>query len=169
MGENEVTVGLDLSAATQKKGRRVVDLDSPSPENRESPLRSVLCLKTDANMREIEEIEDCFILDFDPNDSLDLSKLSIPDDLNSPGAPDISVLAEKGQVACRDYPHSRHLCLKNPFGRTPHESYCQLCFCYVCDESAPCKYWFGVTGHCHAIDDQVWKTLRRAARGANLV
>ncbi|KAH7853838.1 hypothetical protein Vadar_007191 [Vaccinium darrowii] len=74
---------------------------------------------------ENDEIKDCFILDSDPNDSLiiDLSKLSISSDLD---ATDISVLAEKGQVACRDYPHSRHLCLKNPFGKTPHESYCEL-------------------------------------------
>lgn len=29
-------------------------------------------------------------------------------------------------MACRDYPHSRHLCLKFPFHTTPHESYCEL-------------------------------------------
>ena len=28
-------------------------------------------------------------------------------------------------MACRDYPHSRHLCAKNRFESTPHESYCE--------------------------------------------
>lgn len=30
------------------------------------------------------------------------------------------------QVACRDYPHSRHLCLKFPFNKTSHESHCDM-------------------------------------------
>lgn len=29
------------------------------------------------------------------------------------------------QIALRDYPHSRHLCLKFPFKTTPSESYCE--------------------------------------------
>lgn len=28
------------------------------------------------------------------------------------------------QIACRDYPHPRSACAKQPFSRTPHESYC---------------------------------------------
>jgi hypothetical protein len=28
------------------------------------------------------------------------------------------------QVACRDYPHSRSACAKNPFDTTPHERHC---------------------------------------------
>lgn len=28
------------------------------------------------------------------------------------------------QIACRDYPHPRHLCAKFPFGSTPHERHC---------------------------------------------
>lgn len=28
------------------------------------------------------------------------------------------------QVACRDYPHARHLCAKYPFSSTPHERHC---------------------------------------------
>ncbi|KAF7148073.1 hypothetical protein RHSIM_Rhsim03G0216100 [Rhododendron simsii] len=106
--------------------------------------RKVLRVKkeVEVNTRENgEREEDCYILDSDPNDSLitiDLSKLSISSDLD---ATDISVLAEKGQVACRDYPHSRHLCFNNPFEKTPHESYCELCYCFVCDRVAPCKKW----------------------------
>ncbi|KAL7230133.1 hypothetical protein ACSBR2_008628 [Camellia fascicularis] len=111
-------------------GRSVVDLDCsivlvPDREKDEgTPVRAIFCLKNNINMREIEEREDCFILDFDPDDCFDLSKLSMSKDLYH--NPDLSVLAEKGQVACRDYPHSRHLCFKNPFEKTPHESYCEL-------------------------------------------
>lgn len=50
-------------------------------------------------MREIEDREDCFILGFDPNDdSLDLPHIKVSKDLHNPNSPDLSVLAEKGQV-----------------------------------------------------------------------
>ena len=58
-------------------------------------------------MREIEEREDCFILDFDPNDSLNLSQISKSKDLRNPNSPDLSILAEKGQVI----PHLNSLSL----------------------------------------------------------
>ncbi|XP_072963448.1 RPM1 interacting protein 13-like isoform X1 [Typha angustifolia] len=75
---------------------------------------------------------------------------------------DLTVLAERGQVACRDYPHSRHLCVEYPFSNTSHESYCLQCYCYVCDEAAPCKLW---EGHCHASDrEKKWKDMRRSQR-----
>jgi hypothetical protein len=28
------------------------------------------------------------------------------------------------QIACRDYPHPRHLCAKHPFSSTPHDRHC---------------------------------------------
>lgn len=28
------------------------------------------------------------------------------------------------QIACRDYPHPRHLCVKHPFSSTPHDRHC---------------------------------------------
>ncbi|XP_042474995.1 uncharacterized protein LOC122057066 isoform X2 [Macadamia integrifolia] len=67
------------------------------------------------------------------------------------------------QVACRDYPHSRHLCAKYPFNKTPHEDYCEQCFCYVCDTIAPCKSWKKPGGgHCDATEhEELWKYLRR--------
>ncbi|KAI8029337.1 hypothetical protein LOK49_LG01G01817 [Camellia lanceoleosa] len=151
-------------------GRSVVDLDCsivlvPDKEKDEgTPVRAIFCLKNNINMREIEEREDCFILDFDPDDCFDLSKLSMSKDLYQ--NPDLSVLAEKGQVACRDYAHSRHLCFKNPFEKTPHESYCELCYCFVCDKAAPCKYW-SEHGHCHAIDNEAWRLTRKATRQQN--
>ncbi|KAH7841712.1 hypothetical protein Vadar_033326 [Vaccinium darrowii] len=151
------------------KGAIEIDLCSPEKKGEEevggTPVRGVFCMKRKkgGNMREIENREDCFILDFDPNDddSLHLSPLNMS---NNPNSPDLSVLAEKGQVACRDYPHPRHLCVKNCFEKTPHENHCKLCFCFVCDTAAPCKNWSGGNGHCHAINNEAWKSQRKKTR-----
>ncbi|XP_019106431.2 uncharacterized protein LOC104899316 isoform X2 [Beta vulgaris subsp. vulgaris] len=71
-------------------------------------------------------------------------------------------------VACRDYPHARHLCAKFPFSSTSHESRCDLCHCYVCDSLAPCSLWgSGVSSidHCHATDkEEFWKLERKRLR-----
>uniref|UniRef100_A0A5B7BK54 Uncharacterized protein n=1 Tax=Davidia involucrata TaxID=16924 RepID=A0A5B7BK54_DAVIN len=161
---NVKTKVIEISSASSEVDRLVIDLCSTSSSEKDgSPLRPILCLKSKMDMKEFEEREDCFILDFDPDESLDLdlSKLSMSKD------PDLSVIAEKGQVACRDYPHSRHVCVKYPFEKTPHESYCELCYCYVCDLAAPCKSWSGDSGtnaHCHAIDDETWKLQRKLMR-----
>ncbi|KAM7463609.1 hypothetical protein LguiA_031730 [Lonicera macranthoides] len=141
----------------------VIGIHPPSEQEEGTPLRPIFCLKKKVNMKELEEREDCFILDFDPDDSLDLSNLSVSKDPDV-DSPDISVIAEKGQVACRDYPHSRHTCLKYPFETTPHDNHCPLCYCYVCDLAAPCKYWSGIDGHCHAIDNEAWKNQRRSMK-----
>ncbi|KAF9688486.1 hypothetical protein SADUNF_Sadunf02G0202000 [Salix dunnii] len=89
-------------------------------------------------------------------------------DINSDEGDDVLVVGEKGQVACRDYPHPRHLCVEFPFGSTPHERHCHLCHCYVCDSIAPCVQWgtgFSTTDHCHATDKQEsWKTQREICR-----
>ncbi|XP_016485083.1 RPM1 interacting protein 13-like isoform X1 [Nicotiana tabacum] len=139
----------------------IIDLSSSPPSEQGTPLRPVFCLKKREQLKEFEEKEDCFILDFDPYDPVDISKLSVSKNLD---AFDLSVVAEKGQVACRDYPHSRHVCVKHPFDKTPHENYCEWCYCYVCDVAAPCKYWTGVSAHCHAMDNEAWKNQRKATR-----
>ncbi|KAJ6804343.1 uncharacterized protein M6B38_182765 [Iris pallida] len=119
------------------------------------------------NSIELEIDEDCCILDYDPFDTTAdeiKKKLSFSKDHgNDEEEEDISILAEKGPVACRDYPHSRHLCAKYPFKKTPHESYCPQCYCYVCDVVAPCSYWKrSVAAHCHATDEEmIWKISRR--------
>ncbi|CAH9110109.1 unnamed protein product [Cuscuta europaea] len=118
-----------------------------------TPLRATFCLKNREQMAEFDEKEDCFILDFDPFDS----RRSICDDQD----PEIAVVAETGNVACRDFPHPRHICVKFPFANTPHEKYCELCYCYVCDVSAPCLQWNGSSAHCHAINTEAWKHQRR--------
>ncbi|CAD6204576.1 unnamed protein product [Miscanthus lutarioriparius] len=100
--------------------------------------------------------EDCQILAGDP-----LS--STTEVAPSPAAAndEIAVVAERGKIACRDFPHPRSACAKHPFSRTPHERYCDKCFCYVCDIAAPCVSWKGHGGHCHASDrDKKWKSMR---------
>ncbi|XP_074374367.1 RPM1 interacting protein 13-like [Apium graveolens] len=122
------------------------------------PLRSIFCLKNRANLKEIENKEDCFILDFNPDDSLrKLAQVSAD-------SSDISVVAEKGQVACRDFPHSRHNCAKYPFNKTNHENCCPLCYCFVCDTPAPCYLWAGSSAHCHAMNTDAWKLQRTTSR-----
>ncbi|KAK7350933.1 hypothetical protein VNO77_10001 [Canavalia gladiata] len=140
-----------------KEDEKGLVLSSPKEE---SPIRAMLCLKRKEDMKHFEETEDCFILEFDPSDSLNLSNLSLYDKSNHDAA-DVSIIAEKGPVACRDYPHARHLCLEFPFTSTPHESYCEMCYCYVCDSAAPCEYWTQTTfPHCDADSGDYWKNQR---------
>ncbi|KAG5050284.1 hypothetical protein JHK85_011387 [Glycine max] len=134
-----------VAKTLSKRTRPQYDIDI------DSPIRAIACLKKIDDMRRFEETEDCFILGFDP------SSAAVPLLVDS-SADDVSVIAEKGQVACRDYPHSRHLCLKFPFTTTPHESYCEMCYCYVCDTAAPCKDWKG--WHCNAESGIYWKNKR---------
>ncbi|KAF7818485.1 uncharacterized protein G2W53_023940 [Senna tora] len=69
------------------------------------------------------------------------------------------------KIACRDYPHPRHLCATFPFSSTPHERHCEKCHCYVCDLPAPCLKWgTGIlsTDHCHATEKaEMWKIQRK--------
>ncbi|KAJ8554227.1 hypothetical protein K7X08_024905 [Anisodus acutangulus] len=139
----------------------IIDLSSSPSSDEGSPLRHILCLKKREQLKEFEEKEECFILDFDPYDTVDMSKLSFLDNLDDS---DVSVVAEKGEVACRDFPHPRHACAKHPFEKTLHHIHCEMCYCYVCDVAAPCKSWTGALGHCHALNNEAWKTLRNAPR-----
>lgn len=111
--------------------------------------------------------DDCVVLNCDPDKPEEretVEEVKGSDD----DSDDLLIVGEKGQVACRDYPHSRHLCAKFPFGSTPHESHCNLCHCYVCDTLAPCSFWgSGVSGldHCCATDkSEYWQTERRRIR-----
>lgn len=102
--------------------------------------------------------DDCVVLDGDPDKPTSVVN-------GSPsGSDELLVVGEKGQIACRDYPHSRHTCFIFPFSSTPHEKLCDLCHCYVCDIPAPCVHWgtgISKTDHCHATDEeQRWKILR---------
>ncbi|KAK4277655.1 hypothetical protein QN277_015618 [Acacia crassicarpa] len=140
-----------------KKPIEIISLSSS--EEDDSPIRAIVCLKRRDDIKRVEESEDCFILDFDPFESADISKLTLKNENPADeDVSDISIIAEKGQVACRDFPHSRHLCLRFPFNTKPHDSYCEMCYCFVCDSAAPCKSW---DVHCHAHAADAWKNQRK--------
>ncbi|XP_039160494.1 LOW QUALITY PROTEIN: uncharacterized protein LOC104427019 [Eucalyptus grandis] len=129
-----------------------------------SPIRHVLCVTRDEDVKRFEETEDCFILGFDPFERISrfssMTEAGATDDRGD-GSKDVVVIAEKGQVACRDFPHSRHLCQKFPFATTPHERHCELCYCYICDSAAPCKRWFKRNHYDATEHDNRWKSKRR--------
>lgn len=106
--------------------------------------------------------DDCCILNYDPDNTV-----HVPDYQGSE-ADDLVVVGERGPVACRDYPHARHLCVKFPFKTTSHERHCEQCHCYVCDVPAPCLLWGQgkqSNDHCHAFDkDEKWNMLRNHVR-----
>ncbi|XP_073131600.1 RPM1 interacting protein 13-like [Henckelia pumila] len=149
-----------------EKEREIIEIDDsyPSPDGKDTPLRPIFCLKNRGQLEEIEKKEECFILDFDRKDELNIFKLGLSENLDDAASPDVRVVAETGQVACRDYPHPRHACAKHPFLITPHDTCCKLCYCYVCDSSAPCEMWTGSSGHCHAFNNEAWNNLRRSKR-----
>ncbi|KAF7120317.1 hypothetical protein RHSIM_Rhsim13G0040600 [Rhododendron simsii] len=106
-----------------------------------------------------DDDDECVILDGDPDKPVVIEKDNASD------SDDLLIVGEKGQIACRDYPHPRHLCAKFPFTSTPHHRHCHLCHCYVCDSLAPCVKWGNATSnidHCHATDKhEYWKLQRR--------
>jgi hypothetical protein len=83
--------------AEEKEHNKSSYLSSPMEE---TPIRAVVCLKRKEDVKRFEETEECFILDFDPFDSIDLSKLSLENKNNNDhdDTPDISIVAAKGQV-----------------------------------------------------------------------
>ncbi|KAK1550973.1 hypothetical protein Q3G72_028100 [Acer saccharum] len=129
-------------------------------------------------MKRFEEMDDCFILDFNPY----IDSINLHDHQNNThvdGGRDgddnkevIRVIAEKGPVVCRDYPHPRNLCYKFPFDTTLHSDHCEQCYCYVCDTVAPCKFW-GVDeckeAHCNALEDYTcyWRNQKNLIKQRN--
>ncbi|KAG8084303.1 hypothetical protein GUJ93_ZPchr0010g10049 [Zizania palustris] len=100
--------------------------------------------------------DECCILTADP-----LAAADVVPTATAAANDDIAVVAERGKVACRDYPHPRSACAEYPFSKTPHEKHCDKCFCYVCDVAAPCLSW-KEQGHCHASDkENKWKIQRQ--------
>ncbi|XP_010447935.1 PREDICTED: uncharacterized protein LOC104730464 [Camelina sativa] len=109
--------------------------------------------------------DDCVILDCDPT-----AKENVVDTC---GTDEVLVVGQKGEIACRDFPHPRHACAKYPFNSTLHEQFCEMCHCYVCDTRAPCTYWlssFSILDHCHANDkDQMWNNQRESLRTGKIL
>ncbi|CAN8257551.1 unnamed protein product [Cochlearia groenlandica] len=113
-----------------------------------------------------DDDDDCVILDCDPD------KTSLGNDDDDDDDDDVVVVGQKGEIACRDFPHPRHSCAKYSFTSTSHDKYCDMCHCYVCDIPAPCPYWcIGVStiDHCHANDKEtIWKNQREYFRTGNM-
>ncbi|CAM8925449.1 unnamed protein product [Rhodiola kirilowii] len=153
---------------TKQKNRRVMELvsESDSDSDDDCVIHPIVVLKNICDMRQYEESEECFVLDFDPYEATaDLGSEKVMTEAREIDE-GVVVISEKGQVACRDYTHSRLHCVKFPYDKTLPESYCELCYCYVCDTAAPCKFWrLPVPGHCYASDHTAdWKLRRETAR-----
>lgn len=106
--------------------------------------------------------EDCVVLDGDPD-----WPVAVARDMGA-ASDELEIVAVKGQIACRDFPHARHSCSEFPFSTTLHVKHCSKCYCFVCDAPAPCKNWDkGLLNdhHCHATDKETkWKTLRQLSK-----
>ncbi|CAA2998148.1 Hypothetical predicted protein [Olea europaea subsp. europaea] len=129
---------------------------------------NILPLKPTAKIEDSDD-DDCVILDGDPD-----KLLAVKDGrVNIDDSDDLVVIAEKGQVACRDFPHPRHLCAKFPFASTPHERRCDQCHCYVCESIAPCCLWgTGISSHdhCHATEkEEFWRAQRKSLKNSDNV
>ncbi|KAJ4784419.1 sarcosine dehydrogenase-2C protein [Rhynchospora pubera] len=114
-----------------------------------------------------DDDDDCQVLDSDPDKlvaAVNSDKAEVSDEIEIVGA--------KGEVACRDFPHPRHLCANFPFNSTSHDKYCQMCHCYVCDSPAPCTFWgnsVDFDSHCHATDKvPIWKKRRDSNKAPSL-
>ncbi|KAG2302947.1 hypothetical protein Bca4012_061266 [Brassica carinata] len=116
---------------------------------------------------EDDDDDDCVILDCDPVKTSAAVEAEADDD------DEVLVVGQKGEIACRDFPHPRHSCAKYAFNSTSHESYCDMCHCYVCDIPAPCPYWCVAVSsidHCHANDkDKTWKSQREYFRTGKII
>lgn len=97
MGKSEV---IEISPCSAEKNQKVIKTASSKKEKEEgTPIRPIFCLKKNMNLKHFEETEDCFILDFDPFESVDISTISVSENLDFAAANnDISIVAEKGQV-----------------------------------------------------------------------
>ncbi|CAH2077657.1 unnamed protein product [Thlaspi arvense] len=108
--------------------------------------------------------DDCVVLDGDPYKTTENESAFDTCEADD----EILVVGQKGEIACRDFPHPRHACAKYPFNSISHEKYCDMCHCYVCDIRAPCPFWsYGNSSlaHCHANDkEQIWKNHRECVR-----
>lgn len=85
-----------MGESDRRKLAKPIGKASPITIEDESPIRAIVCLKRSEDIKRFELSEDCFILDFDPSESVDLAKLSL--EKKKPSDEDLSVIAEKGKV-----------------------------------------------------------------------
>ncbi|XP_021762829.1 uncharacterized protein LOC110727567 [Chenopodium quinoa] len=179
-GVNNVGVWPSLSSVVSVKKEDVKKVEEvedcfilefdPTIGNDVDEVKSMVCVKKGEDLKKVEEVEDCFILECDPSELDKFSNLSIS---QKSDVDDVLILAEKGKVACKDYPHPRHLCATHPFKEGPHDLHCKMCYCYICDIPAPCKRWDesskcpGVR-HCDATDESaLWRLHRTLEKNAS--
>ncbi|WOL09941.1 hypothetical protein Cni_G18695 [Canna indica] len=157
---------LDSFPSAQEESHAVVVVDKLSVPPAKRRRKGSGHLGSEKGGRLDEDDDDCVVLEVDPN------KPVLMDGDVGAGEDELLIVGEKGELACRDYPHSRHQCAKFPFSSSPHEKYCDLCHCYVCDSPAPCSYWnngSSRTDHCHSTDkDGRWKLLRKSFKQKNM-
>ncbi|CAH8359071.1 unnamed protein product [Eruca vesicaria subsp. sativa] len=169
--ENHVVVDVSSDEEVDPRGDRdylnwlnkVVDVTSDSTDL--VSLDSQLNSSTQAALEDDDDDDDdCVILDCDSDKTSAAFESKADDDDND----EVLVVGQKGEKACRDFPHPRHSCAKYSFNSTSHESYCDMCHCYVCDIPAPCPYWcvpVSSLNHCHANDkDKTWMNQREYFR-----
>lgn len=132
--------------------------DYDDEDNDSEVIQGPLCKKKLKDGRKFEnsDDDDCIILDSDPEKTDIILSPHISASL------ELLITAERGHVACRDYPHPRHLCAKFSFRSTLPHKHCKMCHCYVCDVPAPCSSW---NSHCLASDkEHSWRYLRQSHR-----
>ncbi|TKY62295.1 31 kDa ribonucleoprotein [Spatholobus suberectus] len=88
-----------------------------------------------------DDEDDCVVLEGDPEKGV-----TTVDD-SPTGSDELRVVGEKGQIACRDYPHPRNHCVKFPYSSTPHEKHCDqvkiiICCLRLCQNLDLCINWF---------------------------
>ncbi|KAK7355611.1 hypothetical protein VNO80_14871 [Phaseolus coccineus] len=134
---------------------KVVEIRENKPEVKSKSSTLAVDLGGDDD----DDDDDCVVLECDPESGV----ASVEEEAN--GSDELLVIGEKGQIACRDFPHARHLCATLPFSSTPHEKHCRQCHCYVCDSPAPCLKWGTGTSssdHCHATNEiEPWNVQRK--------
>lgn len=157
-------VFIDLSSSSDEEDTKEMiikgeDKKMAASIRRAQGFTAVEVLTKEAKTREDDE---CCILTFDPYDSSGISCIDYHRKIKGGPEDDLAILAEKGKVALKDYPHSRFQCGEYPFDKTPHESCCAQCYCYACDVAAPCFFWTALySGHCDASDkEEKWTRLR---------
>lgn len=107
----------------------------------------------------VADEDECLILDRNPQ-SAEVGEEFV--DLGNELSDEMLIVGEKGQFACRDYPHPRYLCATFLFSMTPHKKHCYMCHCYVCDCLAPCSFW---ESHCSSTHkDHGWRVERQLFR-----
>ncbi|KAK8935671.1 hypothetical protein KSP39_PZI013529 [Platanthera zijinensis] len=107
----------------------------------------------------VSDDDDCLILEGVSESAATCSEYT---ELGGELLDEMLIVGEKGQFACRDYPHPRYLCATFLFSMTPHKKHCDLCHCYVCDSPAPCKYW---ESHCNSTHKEItWRAERQSLR-----